>query len=111
MSYHIDQSVFRHELIDQNAGFARDCLKDAVKQLISCGVWRDTIISVLTSEILALHTANPFRDPVDEAALVADLRSIRPVQNRINGLVEWLEQGIARGEQAQADAARDAEFP
>lgn len=111
MDYLIENSVFASDRADPKLGYVRDHLRDAVQHLITCGMRPRSIINILTAEILALHKANPFRDPVDEAALTADLESIWAVQDRINNLVKWLEQGIERGQRAKEDAARDAEFP
>lgn len=111
MKFIIQNSVFASETADPNLGYVRDYLRDVVKHLTGRGMRRDSLVDRLTSEILGLHKANPFRDPVDEAALLDDLASIHSVQVRVNNLVDWLERGIERGERAREDAARDAEFP
>lgn len=101
-----DNRFLEYGMLDPDRHYVSDYLKKACEHFRECKIHPATIIDALTTEIVGLLPGNPFRDPVDEHALLSDLMLLGRVRHRIEPLIEQYEKGIRRGERQRKKRRR-----
>lgn len=82
---------------DPDRRYARELLEEVLERLIGEGIdpqiIRERLLDMLMKPCLP---ANPYRDPMDVAAVKSDLWFLYEVDSRVSFQIEQLEKALAR---------------